>query len=638
MCGIAGFWGTAIETQSIQAYIRTMTNALARRGPDAAGFFTHNTQPQLALGHRRLRILDLSDKANQPFFSACQRYVMVYNGEVFNFRDLARKYRLSCRTESDTEVILALFALLGPDCAREFNGMFAMAIFDLYEKRLWLMRDRLGIKPLFYYHNPQQGVFAFASEIKSFAACEWFKGRLSLSDNAIAYFLHLGYLPHQTTIYSQIQKFPQGHFGVFDGLHCHFTPFWSPEEQLQPNTFNNEKAAKEQLKQLLLSAVQYRLISDVPLGTFLSGGIDSSLVTALAQAQTQQPICSFSIGFKEAKFDETQYARAVAKHLRTNHHEFIVSKDDALDRFVHLTDIYDEPFADSSAIPTLLVAQMARQYVTVALAGDGGDELFMGYGTYRWATRLAHGHWFWAHKTIGKVLQFMPNNWLKRGGRVFDYPDRKHLKSHIFSQEAYLFSTQELAFLLKQNHLKYTLNGQWLPYDPLAQKLSRKLSASEEQALFDLKNYLPDDLLVKVDRASMYHALEVRVPLLDYRVVKFALNLPLSLKYRNETSKYLLKQVLYDYIPSAFFERPKRGFAVPIELWLKNELRYLIDHYLADDFVRHIDLLNPEAVQTLKKQFFKGRSYLYNRIWAIILLHKWIDEHQNIRQNNVFQK
>lgn len=632
MCGIAGFWASTSEIQPLQRHIRTMTSALAHRGPDADGFYIENDF--LALGHRRLSILDLSEIANQPFFSACKRYVMVYNGEVYNYRELAAKHKLTLKTTSDTEVIIALFALLGPDCVREFNGMFAMAIFDRREQRLWLLRDRLGIKPLLYYWDKETGVFAFASELKAFAACAYFAGKLNVSRHAVTQFLHLGYLPRQGTIYEEIHKFPQGHYGVFDGKTWQTTPFWTLEEQILPHTYTDEATAKQQLKQLLLSAVNYRLISDVPVGTFLSGGIDSSLVTALAQAQTQQTIQSFSIGFKESRFDEAQHARAVARHLRTQHHEFILSKDDALSRFADLLAIYDEPFADSSAIPTLLVSQMARKQVTVALAGDGGDELFMGYGAYRWAARLADKNWAWAHKSLGKILRLMPLNRLKRGGMVCDYPSRKYLKSHIFSQEAYLFSIQELHFLLKKEVPTAALNGcLWPDNTP---KIARRLTAPEDQALFDLQNYLPDDLLVKVDRASMFHSLEVRVPLLDYRLVQFALNLPPTLKYQNGVSKYLLRQVLFDYLPPTLFDRPKQGFAIPLQVWLQQDLRYLIDQYLTEDMVHTIGLLNPQAVQHLKKRFFGGQTYLYNRIWAVILLHKWVKEHQIMGKVSTF--
>jgi asparagine synthase (glutamine-hydrolysing) len=620
MCGITGFLSTSATISLTQTHLQQLTNTLRHRGPDAEGYYFEqptNTSAQkisIGLGHRRLSIIDLSSAANQPFYTTDQRYVLVFNGEIYNYRQLAQQYHLSCRTQSDTEVIVQLFDLLGADFVQQLNGMFTIAIYDTHTQQLHLYRDRLGIKPLYYFFDGS--TFVFASELKALLALPYIKEQLSVNHQAITHFLYNGFIPATQSIYNQIHKFPAGHYGITNGQNLNITPFWLPENQLQTTVLSDEKIAKQQLNKLLLSAVEYRLISDVPVGTFLSGGIDSSLVTAIAQKLHPKPIQTFSIGFKENHFNEAPHAQAVANHLGTHHHQFMLSHNDAIEQFDQLMSIYDEPFADTSAIPTLLVSQMARKHVTVALAGDGGDELFCGYGMYQWARRLANPILKLLHQPIAQTLDLLGNNRYQRAAKVLNYTNPNRIKSHILSQEAYFFSEEELNKLLivRQN---IGINEHFT-------NLARPLLPIEEQALFDLKHYLCDDLLVKVDRASMFHALEVRVPLLDYRVVAFALNLDISLKYRHQTSKYLLKQVLYDYFPPTLFDRPKQGFAIPLADWLKTDLHYLINQYLCADVVQSVGLVHWDVVKQLKHDFEHGKDYLYNRIWALIVLHKWM--------------
>lgn len=622
MCGITGFISTSSNFSFAQQHLQQLTNTLRHRGPDAEGcyFDTFCTQSsrtkQVGLGHRRLSVIDLSDAANQPFTSANGRYVMVFNGEIYNYQQLAHRYHLSCRTQSDTEVLIELFTLLGFDFVQQLNGMFSMAIYDTQTQQLHLYRDRLGIKPLYYFFDGS--MFVFASELKSLLALPHLKKQLSINNQAVTHFLYNGFIPATETIYEQIHKFPAGNYGITNGQQLTIQPFWLPEQQLQAQVLSNEAIAKKQLNELLLSAVEYRLISDVPVGTFLSGGIDSSLVTAMAQKIHLKPIQTFTIGFKENHFNEASHAQSVAKHLGTHHHQFILSHNDALEQFDQLLAIYDEPFADTSAIPTLLVSQMARKHVTVALAGDGGDELFCGYGMYQWANRLANPMVKLLRQPTAKIMATIGNNRYQRAANVLNYRTEKRIKSHILSQEAYFFTENELENLLIATP-SININEQFA-------HLARNLQPMEEQALFDIKHYLCDDLLVKVDRASMFHALEVRVPLLDYRVVEFALNLDLSLKYHHQTSKYLLKQVLYDYLPPTLFDRPKQGFAIPLADWLKTDLHYLIEKYLCADVVQTVGLVHWNAVKQLKIDFASGKDYLYNRLWVLIVLHKWMSE------------
>ncbi len=610
MCGITGF----ISSDLKMADLVSMTNAVQHRGPDAAGYFFDQTQ-KIGLGHRRLSILDLSDAANQPFHSHCGRYAMVFNGEVYNYRQIRQKLpHRNWKTDGDTEVILEAFAEWGKEAVQHFNGMFALAIYDKTTQALSFFRDRLGIKPLYYFQDGNE--LLFASELK--AILPMVRHRLTISEQAVYHFLHLGYIPQQETIYRQIQKFPAGNYGLFKNGKWEFSTYWSAAEKITAQTLTNEQTAKAQLHGLLRDAVQLRLISDVPVGTFLSGGIDSSTVTAIAQELNGQPVKTFSIGFAEQTHNESQYAEQVANHLHTDHHSFLLTEKEALAKVDNLLRQYDQPFADSSAIPTLLVSEMARKHVTVALSGDGGDEQFMGYGMYQWANRLASPVAQFGRTFIKKGLE-LGNLRMQRAASLFDYQKGNNLLTHIFSQEQYLFSEKELQALLSPTFQKSVAITTNLPQQ-------RNLSPAETQALFDLQHYLKDDLLVKVDIASMQHALEVRVPLLDYRVVEFSLNLDQRLKLQGKTAKYLLKQVLYDYVPARFFDRPKWGFSIPLGKWLAADLRYLLDQYLSEELIQAAGLVQYQQVQRLLKSFFEGKTFLYNRLWVLVLLHKWWKE------------
>jgi asparagine synthase (glutamine-hydrolysing) len=615
MCGIAGFYSN--NRFFSEADLQQMTNALQHRGPDAAGFYLNDAKT-CGLGHRRLSIIDLSAAANQPMYSQSGRYVMVFNGEVYNFQEIQAQLNIKPRTTSDTEIILEAFEKKGVDFVQLLNGMFAIAIYDIQEHALYLFRDRLGVKPIYYYN--QAGNFAFGSEIKSLLQPAQVKSNLSVYKPAVRTFLYAGYIPGPHTIYQQINRLPSGSYAVIKNDSTTITSYWKPEEKLKPQVVTNFDSAKKELKELLTTSVRYRMISDVPFGTFLSGGIDSSAVTAIAQSISNQPVKTFSIGFKEAKFNESEYARKVSEHLGTQHHEFIVTENDALELIDKMMVAYDEPYADSSAIPTMLVSKLARKYVTMTLTGDGGDELFMGYGAYDWANRLNNPFVQTLRKPIAMALSQMGNTY-KRGAGVFNFKNRQRIKSHIFSQEQYFFSEEELDDIVKPGYSAEIL------FDEAFGKLNRKLSAAEEQALYDVKYYLKDDLLVKVDIATMQFSLEARSPFLDYRIVEFALNLSEGLKKKDGVGKYLLKEVLYDYVPRQFFERPKWGFSIPLYKWLKTDLHYLVHKYLSEEMVTKYAVVHPQKVKQLLSRFEMGEDFLYNRIWVLILLHKWMNDH-----------
>lgn len=619
MCGISGYFSSS---QQITAQdLRLMNGAMAHRGPDADGFYFNDSQT-VGLGHRRLSIIDLSAAANQPMQSHCGRYWMVFNGEVYNFQQIAIELNIQPRTGSDTEIILEAFAIRGKECVHLLNGMFAIVIYDTKENALHFFRDRLGVKPLYYFF--EKGNFCFGSELKSLLQCATVKQALTINKNSVYTFLNAGYIPGPHTVYEQIKKFPSGSYGVLKNGELVIEPFWKPEEKITADTITDFALAKNQLNELLTDSVRLRMISDVPFGTFLSGGIDSSMVTALAQKIAAKPVRTFSIGFKEAKHNESEFARAVANHLKTEHHEFTVTETDALNLVEQMLTAYDEPYADSSGIPTMLVSKLARQHVTMVLSGDGGDELFMGYGMYQWAKRLQHPIVRLLHKPMAVALS-MGDNRAKRAAQVFDYPSIGKIKSHIFSQEQYFFSEQELRNLLMSN------DQLRLQFDEKQTGLSRSLSAAEQQALYDIRYYLKDDLLVKVDIASMQYSLEARTPFLDYRIVEFALNLSEHLKVQNGTSKYLLKEALYDYVPRQLFERPKWGFSIPLAKWLKTDLRFLITQYVNQETVTGCGVVHWWYVQVLLQRFENGEEYLYNRVWALVILHRWLLQNKTAR-------
>lgn len=608
MCGIAGLVGFPDS----EAEIKVMTNGMPHRGPDAEGFYHDD---RCSLGHRRLSIIDLSDAANQPMASQCGRYVMVYNGEVYNFQEIAAALGKSMRTASDTEVILEAFTAWGSDFVHRLNGMFAIAIWDIQMQQLHLFRDRIGIKPLYYFHSGQQ--FAFASELKALTAVGHIRQQLHIDREAMMCYLHLGYIPAPYSAFAEIRKFPQGSFGILKNAQLEITQWWKPEDKITPSPVTDKHEATEQLDFLLRDSIKKRLISDVPYGTFLSGGIDSSTVTAIAQTQCSGTLNTFSIGFSNSKYNEAPFAAKVAEHLGTRHHEFILEEQDALAMLPELNRIYDEPFADSSAIPTLLVSKMARQHVTMTLSGDGGDELFFGYGAYKWAQRLDQTFIRLMRNPI-KFALGMGNLRQQRASWLFNFNSQSNLRTHIFSQEQYLFSETETHSLLRnQRNLKHLLDYE--------QNISgRQLQAAELQALFDMKYYLPDDLLVKVDRASMHYSLETRVPILDYRIAEFAINLSPQLKLFNNQTKYLLRKVLYKYVPEHLFQRPKWGFSIPLAGWMRTSLNEYILNYLHSDSLKTHLQIYADKIPAVKK-WKAGNDLYYNRIWQLVVLSRFLE-------------
>ncbi len=614
MCGIGGIYGQS--KPDIRERLREMSEAIQHRGPDADGYFLNHS---CGLLHRRLSIIDPSEHANQPLFSQDRRFCIVFNGEIYNFRELKSRLDGPFTTASDTETVLLAYQKWGIDCLKELNGMFAFAIYDALRDELVLCRDRLGIKPLYYHYA--DGQLCFSSELRGLLASGLFPEKPVLDSKAVHAFLHLGYIPDPASIYEGIRKLPPASWMKISVKGMEIHPYWEAETFATYNDPCTEWEAESRLRKILEESVQKHMISDVPFGVFLSGGVDSGLVAAIAQKHSPSPLTSFTIGFEDTAHDESRHAEAIAKKLGTHHHCFRFTWQDALAKVTEGMEMFDEPFADSSFLPVMLISEKAAEQVKMVLTGEGGDELFYGYGAYAWAKRLESPLRRQLWRTARPFLPLLGS----RGNRV------RHLlrpgspgytMAHLFSQEQYLFSQKELGNLLLS-----PLNPAYIPADE-RYNIGNPATAADRQALFDLQHYLPGDLLTKVDRASMHYGLECRVPLLDHVLVEFALSLPLHLKQNGTTWKWLLKQSLYHYLPAEWFDRPKQGFSIPLSHWLKNELRYLSDTLLNDEALHQTGILNINFVNHLKNEFYlRNQTYLYNRIWLLIVLQHWLISH-----------
>ncbi|MCS6982100.1 MAG: asparagine synthase (glutamine-hydrolyzing) [Flavobacteriales bacterium] len=615
MCGFTGFVSSYLTEETL----RKSTNSLKHRGPDAEGYFFERFMDRaVGLGHRRLSILDLSEAANQPFHSADGRFVMVYNGEVYNFRELKNKYHLITRTTSDTEVVLELFARYGPEAIKELNGMFAMAIFDKKEKTIYCFRDRFGIKPFFYYWDGNQ--FIFASELK--AITQILDPAPTINKSAIAYYLNLGFIPYPITIYNDIYKLSPGYQLTLslDDWTWKEAPYVRLADFILPETVRDADTAIRNTEQLLLKSVERQIISDVPLGIFLSGGTDSSLLTALAREVSPDKVKTFSLGFTDSLYDELPFARKVAAYLGTEHYEMVVSDKELLDNVEFIMASYDEPYIISAGFSAFVLSAFTRRYVKVALSGEGADELFLGYGFYTWARRLNTFPLRQIRRPLSWLFSLSPKAYHRFKAGLLNLPKRSRTQ-HIFTYEQYYFSREEIKRFFTAEISHHDLHHAEVPSPS-----GRVLDAVESQSWFDIHMYLVDDLLTKIDRASMAYGLEARVPYLDNELFAFAINVHSDIKLKNNQGKFILKKILEKYLPRTICERPKWGFAPPLRRWLRNELRPMVDEYLSSVKVRQYGIVNFEFVQKLKENFMDGSDYLFNKIWLLTLLHKWLSE------------
>ncbi len=616
MCGIAGFLATG-EVRPGADLLHAMGGTMARRGPDASGIFL-SPDGRAGLAHRRLSILDLTEAGAQPMVAGGDSLAISYNGEVFNYREIRgelSKRGHAFRGDSDTEVILAACREWGVDGAvSRFIGMFAFALWDGRTGTMSLVRDRLGIKPLYVARAP--GLVLFGSTLSPFLACPSFSREVDRA--ALQYYLEFQYVPAPHAIYRGVEKVLPGRIVELsaDGArrersYWDLFDHWGKAES--PPRSEGEYA--EELSALLRSSIRYRMISDVPLGAFLSGGIDSSLTVALMREAAAGPVKTFSIGFSEKGYDESGYARDVARHLGTDHHEKMCTPNEALALVRKIPEAYDEPFADSSAIPTMLVSAFTREHVTVSLSGDGGDELFCGYPRYSWirqGSRVLRLPGL-VRRPLGALLAHIPVHRIQRGAESVMHDDPAQMYFHTVG----IFERRRLGDIVPSvaddGHLAYFRTFR----DPRAGGIVERAMAT------DIRTYLVDDILTKVDRASMAYSLEARVPLLDHRIVEFAARLPMAFKVRGGETKSLLRKVLYPLVPRPLLDRPKMGFGIPLSRWLRRELRPLLDEYLGAERVGREGFLRPEGVRRIVSEHLSGRRDHQYRLWALLVFGMW---------------
>lgn len=638
MCGLTGFWNFQ-ERQSadeLTHQARSMAMAIQERGPDSFGVWV-DQGAGIALGHRRLSIVDLSEAGAQPMVSHSDRLVIAYNGEVYNADQIRRELSAKgCqfRGHSDTEVIIEACEHWGVETAvQKLIGMFAFVIWDKQSNILTLVRDRLGIKPLYY--GFQEGVFYFGSQLKSFHAHSSF--RPQIDKEALTSYFRFNYVPAPLSIYKGIEKCMPGTIVTINADRVvRKKAFWQLTMESLSQGQSDEKYIEE-LEVLLKDAVKKRMIADVPLGAFLSGGIDSSLVVALMQAQNEQPVKTFSIGFHEEGYNEATHAAEVAKHLGTDHHELYLTDQQAQQFIPQIPQFYDEPFADVSQIPTYLVSKMAREKVTVALSGDGGDESFAGYNRYlsgysiwRWIQWMPQG----LREIMSQVIQGVrPGLWDGFAKLLPSSVCPAHLsdKAYKFADVMKMKDGKEFYRSLVsswQNPEQVVLGGMEAKTYPWTEEKRPALRHFIEQMQFwDTLTYLPDDILTKVDRASMAVSLEARVPLLDHRVVEYAARLPLSMKIREGKSKWLLRQVLYRYVPSKLVDRPKMGFGVPIGQWMRGALKEWTEDLLSESYLTQQGLLDPKIISTYWQEHLSGERNWQSQLWGVLMFQAWYQQY-----------
>jgi len=628
MCGITGFCDFTKKSSTKE--LSSMMHSIEHRGPDAEGKLIHELESTtVGLGHRRLSILDLSSGGVQPM--VFENLEILYNGEVYNFQTIKSELEsldYTFHSQSDTEVLLKAYHAWGLKALDKFRGMFAMAIFDKDQETLTLIRDRAGVKPLYWYFK--DGLFLFASELKSFHEHPNFQK--VIDQDVLAQYLQHGYVLQPYSIFESTRQLEAGHTLELNlkTQAIEKKQYWSVSEFYEkPKLVLTDDEAITQTEEILKEAFNYRMVSDVPVGTFLSGGYDSSLVTALLQADRDKKINTFTIGFKEKGYDEAPHAKAVAKHLGTEHTEYYCTHKDALEVIPKLADIYDEPFGDASAIPTVLVSQLAREKVTVSLSADGGDEIFAGYGSYDTLT------------TVENKFKKIPYGLRKFSAGMLNIVNPSHIP---FTDNLYNFEiryekikkmlmAQSSAELLEQSYEQYSQSelNRLLLKNPHKLKtgfdtdISNIENSLDQMLMVDYKTYMADDILTKVDRATMSVGLEGREPFLDAKIIEFAAQLPNEMKYRAGEKKWVLKEITHKHIPKSMMDRPKMGFSPPITEWFRDELKSYFLHYLSHERLEKEGLFNPDEVIRLRDEYLSGKNVSVHRLWFILMFEMWYE-------------
>jgi asparagine synthase (glutamine-hydrolysing) len=637
MCGITGF--IDFKKESTAAVLTAMTDNLYHRGPDGSGVeLLELDKASIGLGHRRLSIIDLTSFGKQPM--QFENYWICFNGEVYNYAEIKRELTElghSFTGNSDTEVILHAFSQWGRECVHRFIGMFAFVILDIQTQEIICVRDRAGIKPFFYYYK--DGLFLFSSELKAFHKHPRFKK--VLNRNSIAAFMQYGNIPTPHCVFENCYKLKPGHFLEFSLVNAdkilsnslsNQTQYWNVYDAYNKPKLNIDfSSAKKETIELITSACNYRMVADVPIGVFLSGGYDSSAVAAILQQDRTEKLKTFTISVPDIGLNEAEYARQTSEILGTDHTEIECSQKDALNLIQDLPFYYDEPFADSSAIPTTLVSLMARKQVTVALSADAGDEVFAGYNRYdylmRFGQKLRSIPGF-ARKGIAGIMDVVPANKIPVLKNKYNFPNRyEKLKSLLKDP-----SSEQMMLSLSEQFTDKQL-AEFLNFTP--EKLSTAYNSKElinasssplsYMMAIDYQTYLVDDILQKVDRATMTASLEGREPFLDHRVIEYAAQLPDDFKYHNGIKKYILREIVHEFIPKEKMDRPKMGFAIPLASWMQNELKEMVEDYINEKNIREQGLFNWEAVNRLKVNFFSGKTEYDFKLWYLLMFQMWYE-------------
>ena len=606
MCGIYGSTIAYSENE-----VREKLKRTSFRGPDKMGIrlFDEGKQP-IRLGHNRLSIIDLDVRSDQPL-TYRENIHIVFNGEIFNFKSIKKELAAKgyeFKTTSDTEVICAAYLEYGQDCVNHFNGMFAFVIYDKVKNLLFGARDRLGQKPFYYTHSEKQ--FEFASQLSSI---QLFNEDLTISKEAISAYLLWGTIPDPYSIFNEIKKLEAGHSFIFDIESGTFKTkkYWDLDYKGQNKFLGNYQHAQVELEKLLSDAVKIRMFADVPVGIFLSGGIDSSLVSALAAKETPGKVKTFSVKFDNKEFDESDYAKKVAYHLQTEHNVIECDYKEGIQLIENISYFYDEPFDDASAIPSMLLSKYTREHVTVALSGDAGDENFLGYHRYNWMHYIEKAYKFPdpLRMMVAKALSIAPHYKAKTIGNVID-------KATI--NDAYLATKRDL------NSSWFDLSGYNYKDEFNRYLFHNDKNIYERISDFDIKTYLNWDINTKVDRASMAFSLEVRSPMLDYRIVDFSRTLPTEFKFIKGNQKRILKDVLYKHVPKELFDRPKSGFTMPFKSWFRNELKEYVLSELNDGGLATIPFIDKKEVKMIIDQHMNGSWNRYAIIWRLLVLKQWL--------------
>lgn len=627
MCGIAGFCDFHKNTTS--SVLHKMTDALTHRGPNDSGYeLKENPFATIGLGQRRLSIIDLSVNGKQPMHF--DNLTIIFNGEIYNYQEIKDELLLEgyqFNSTSDTEVILKGYHRWGEDVVNRFIGMFVFIIYDNDKQEITICRDRAGVKPLYYYKN--DGLVLFASELKSLHQHPSFYKEIDV--NSLSLFLQYSYIPAPHTIFKNTYKLKPAHYLKLDLQTQKITEsrYWDVCDYYNKPTLNiSDEEAIEEVEKLLKSAYEYRMVADVPVGLFLSGGYDSTSVAAILQKNRSEKLKTFTIGYNEAGYNEAPEAKKIASYLGTDHHEWIIGAKEAEDVFHKLPEIYDEPFADNSVVPTALVSKLASRYVKVSLSADGGDEVFAGYNKFNQSIYYTESVPAFMQSFFGNVMSYINPENIPYFNKQYNFATRYKKMQHIWQQKSPTAAMKYISQYITEDEastfIKHKYEGYKTNFES-EEKLYGGVNTLNKLLAIDYQTFLVDNNLVKVDRATMSVGLEGREPMLDHRIIEFVSQLPAHLKIRNQTNKYILKQIVHKYVPQQLMDRPKMPFIAPLTLWFKDELKEKIQYYLSEEKLNESGLFNNHSVIKLSRDYLEGKKITYQKVWNILVFQLWYE-------------